>query len=1047
MLPAVGIDLGTTKSLIGIWRDGRCRLIPDNAGHQSIPSMVMVTADGRILAGRLAQKHPDRYKSKNITISSVKRLMGRKGETGWGWWKTYPQEVSAFILTELKSQAERYLGEDIKRAVIAIPSHFDEAQRRATKEAAEIAGLEVTRLLNEATAAVLDYGFHRQGEEMTLVFDFGGGTLDISVVERGEGTYQVKSIEGDTKLGGDDFDQVILDYILDKVHQQYGSAIEWDPIQKAILREAAEKAKVELSSTLATSIYIPGFLRIGQGFHDLNILLERPTFEQLSKSLVDRAITLLKKALDSANVKVSNLGSLLLLGGTSRIPFIREAVRKKLGVEPITGVDVETCVAQGAIIQAAILEGMLRDVLILDCVPSSYGVGLKDDTFLPLIKKNSTVPTANSQKFTTTMDNQTTIPITIYQGESQKASENSFLGTIELRDIPPAAVGIPQIQVTFDVDANMIVRAKALDLGTGKGQTIAVKSPYGLNSVQVKVMQQRLKSWLSERQITEIKSEIGSLIPVIEKILAERATALSWDEVLTLREHCTSLSKTVTKKISYVELTSMLLAIRSIVDKAQQKIAQYERVVQDINNLATKVESLAPLVRPEAEKPFILLSQGADLLKDYLQRNSSYDELQKILSAVRNTYEETKTAIIQIEIKNLRTSEKIAEWVGEAERGLSNSSLVRQSLLKLKSINSVELVVKLLGVEDVDYRTSIQRKVFEGIKGDSCSGAYFFLIVLSFIDPHVVSDIDRVPLNENNSAILAFSICNSLDINRSDDVRRTAAQAVANYLPDIKYVPFIVDRISSEPDTTVKKYLLDYVNKQPPGVFEKFYMDASTETRARIIANKDLLVKLAEEPDPETRIFALESLANFPPEEAVPAFIYFARSQDPNVRAKALEQILKSKSSDIQISDLFAQALSDPVLKIRLLAIGFMEQEKGPSCLSRILTLLQSEKDEIVRERAVAALCNLGAPGVIAHLLRLLISEGQNIRAIVLSSLEKDKEAMDEDTRRLFDLTKRIALGEHSISLKDSVFFWRFSRKHPEMKDLVQTLKERRAGR
>ncbi|GAI60315.1 unnamed protein product, partial [marine sediment metagenome] len=397
-------------------------------------------------------------------------------------------------------------------------------------------------------------------------------------------------------------DQVILDYILEKIHQQYGSAIEWDPIQRAILREAAEKAKVELSSTLATSIYIPGFLRIGRSFHDLNILLERSTFEQLSKSLVDRAITLLKKALDSANVKASNLGPLLLLGGTSRIPFIREAVRKELGLGRITGVDIETCVAKGAVIQAAILEGMLHEVLLLDCIPSSYGVGLKDDVFSPLIKKNSTVPASKSQKFTTTTDNETTIPITIYQGERPKASDNSFLGTVEVRDIPPAPAGVPQIQVTFDVDANMIVRVKTLDLGTGKEQTIAVKSPYGLNSTQVKVMQQRLKSWLSERQIPEIKSEIGSLISVIEKILAGSATALGWDEVLTLRDQCASLSETVMRKISYEELTTMLLNTRSIVDKAEQKIAQYERVVQDVNNLATKVESLAPLVRPEAEK-------------------------------------------------------------------------------------------------------------------------------------------------------------------------------------------------------------------------------------------------------------------------------------------------------------------------------------------------------------------------------------------------------------------------------------------------------------
>jgi len=634
--------------------------------------------------------------------------------------------------------------------------------------------------------------------------------------------------------------------------------------------------------------------------------------------------------------------------------------------------------------------------------------------------------------------------MTIYQGESQKASENSYLGTIELRNIPPAAAGVPQIQVTFDVDTNMIVRAKALDLGTGKEQAITVKSPYGLNSVQVKVMHQRLKSWFSERQISEIKPEIALLISVIEKILAERAIALSWDEVLTLREHCASLSETITKKISHGELISMLHATRSIVEKAQQKIAQYERVVQDINNLTAKVESLAPLM--EAEKPFILLSQGADLLKDYLQRDSSYDELQKILPAVRNVYEEAKAAFIQREIENLRTSEKIAQWVCEAEKVFSDSSLVSQSLLKLKSINSVELVVKLLEAEDIDYRTSIQRKVFKGIRGDSYSEACFFLIVLGFTDPHLVSDIDRVPLNQDNSAILAFSIFNSLD-NRSDDVRRTAAKAVANYLPDIKYVAPIVDRIGNEPDITVKKCLLDYVNKQSPGVFERFFMDAAPETRAKIIANIGLLQKLAGESALETRLFALESLANFPPEEVIPAFIYFAGSQEPDIRAKALEQIIKSKSNDTQISDLFTQALLDPISKIRLLAIEFLEREKGPTYLSCMLNLLQSEQDEIVIEQALIALHNLRDPEVIPHLLRLLIGKSQNTRAIVLSYLESSKGMMDKDIRRLFDLTRGISRGEHAIGFKDSVFLSRFSRKHPEMKDFVQTLKELRAAR
>ena len=1011
MVPAVGIDLGTTKSAIGVWRDGVCRIIPDSFGHQSIPSLVLVAADERILAGRQAQKHPDRYRGKNVTISSVKRLMGRKGETGWGWWKAYPQEVSAFILAELKSQAERYLGEEIKRVVIAIPSHFDEAQRRATKEAAEIAGLEVVRLLNEATAAVLTYGFSRHGDESTLVFDFGGGTLDISVVEFGEGTYQVKSIEGETRLGGDDFDQVILNHIMGRVNEEYCSTIELDPIQTAILKEAAERAKVELSSTLATTIYIPGFLRSKHDFRDLDISLERSTFERISKHLVDRAVMLISKALNSAGVKVSDLDSVLLLGGTSRIPIVREAVRKQLGREPITGVDIETCVAQGAVIQAAVLQGLLGEVLLLDCIPSSYGIGLKGDVFSPLIPKNHTIPTSASQMFTTTTDNQSSIQITVYQGESKKASENSFLGTIELADIQSAPVGSPQIEVTFDVDTDMIVRVKARDVGTRRERTVEVKSPYGLNGPQIKVMHQRLKSWLSERRIPDLKSDIGLLISDIEKVLAGRAAALSWGEIVMLRQHSASVSETLTRRSSFGELTSILRATSSILEQTRRKIARYEGVIKDIDALSAKVRNLGPLM--EGEEALTLLTRGIDLLKDCLERDSSFEELQKTFSTVHGAYEETKATLVKREIQNLRRSKEMAEWANEAERSLSDFSSVQKTHLMFASIGSVHTIVGLLQSEDTDCRASIQRKVAEWLRGDSYSEACFLLTISSLIDHRYISDIDGVPFDEGNSAILAFSIFNSLGRDKPDEIRSVAARAAASYLRDFKYIGPMVCRISDEPDGTTRRHLLAGVAEQSPGVLGKFFASADTETRAKLAADRDLLVKLAQEASDETRIFALQSLVKFPP------------------------------SGDAEISALFSQALLDPVSKIRMLALEFLEREKGPSCLDRILSLLQSEKDEIVAERAIVTLCELGRPGSVPHLLRLLIERSGSIRTILLHALEKDKESMDGDMRRLFDLTKRIALEKRTAGFRDSVFLSRFSKRHPEMKDLVRVLKER----
>ena len=527
--PIVGIDLGTTKSVVAVWKDGKPYVIPDRNGLQSIPSLVLVTENEKMFVGRMAQRHPDRYRSKNVTISSIKRLIGKRGETGWGWWKTYPQEVSALILAELKSQAEIYLGEKIDRAVIAIPSHFDESQRRATKEAAEIAGLEAIRLLNEATAAILAFDFQRPGERITLVFDFGGGTLDISIADCGGGAYLIKCIEGDSRLGGDDFDQVIYDYALDKIHQEYGSSIELDTIQKMVLREASEAAKISLSSSTNTSIYIPGFLHIGQSHRNLEIPINRLIFEQLSKSLMDRAMVLLKKALNSAGLKSNHIDSLLLLGGSSRIPFVRERIRKELGAEPSIGVDVETGVAQGAALWAAVMDGRLKELLLLDVIPSSYGIGLKGDIFSPIIPKNTVIPTSKSQKFTTTENNQTTIALSIYQGESEKTSENTFLSTIELRDILPAPAGLPQIEIRFDIDLNMIVNVLAMDVKTGKEQRITVKSPYGLNTAQIKLMQGRIKSWFSDRLISEYKSDIISLMASIKIALSRAEDALSLD--------------------------------------------------------------------------------------------------------------------------------------------------------------------------------------------------------------------------------------------------------------------------------------------------------------------------------------------------------------------------------------------------------------------------------------------------------------------------------------------------------------------------------------
>jgi molecular chaperone DnaK len=390
------------------------------------------------------------------------------------------------------------VGRKIIDAVIAIPSHFDESQRRATREASFIAGFNVLRFLNEATAAILAYGNlpqNQHGEKNILVFDWGGGTLDVSIATIGEGVYEVKCIEGDSRLGGDDFDKVIEDFILDTIRKKYGNTLELNQEQRMLLKEAAEKAKKDLSAKQISNIFYPGFLRIGSNFHDLNITIDRPTFESLSKDLFNKAFSLLSKALNSINMDFSNLDALLLLGGSSRIPYIKNKIKREFKIEPFTGVNPETCVAEGAIIQAGVFIGEIKDVLLLDALPSSYGIALESGKFFPILPKNITTPHKFSKIFTTTADNQKSILINIYQGESQKTSENVFLGTLELTGILPAKAGTPQIEITFAVDCNTIVEVSAKDIATGKEKKVTIKSPYGLNEKQIGLMALKLDQW------------------------------------------------------------------------------------------------------------------------------------------------------------------------------------------------------------------------------------------------------------------------------------------------------------------------------------------------------------------------------------------------------------------------------------------------------------------------------------------------------------------------------------------------------------------------
>jgi len=504
----IGIDFGTTKTVVAVMENGRPTVIPDRNGHLTMPSLVLVTPEQELFVGWEAQNHPQRYQSQNITINSIKRILGKDGERTWGWWKTQPIEVGALILGRIKILAEEYLGEPVSDALIATPAHFDINQRWAIKQAAKIADINVLRLVNEATAAAITHRTVNSNHEANiLAFDFGGGTLDISVLNIGERVCEVVATAGDGRLGGDDFDQVICDYLFKSAQKQFGESLQFDQIQSTVIREAACQAKIDLTAAESTHIRLPGFLRSTSGtYQNLDVALDRRVFNDLSEQLLTRTEKLLRKALSEAQ-KRGPINAALLIGGSSRIPAVREIVRKVVGREPQGGVDPDTGVAQGAAILGGILRGDVNNILLLDVFPNVLSVAGADGLLLPLIDKNTGTPTRKSKNFTTTKDNQSEISFSLYEGEGVFIKDDVLIGQVTLSGIPQAASGEPKIEVTVDIDANNIVNVTAKDLATLKNETVTIKAPFQLNSAQVTVMTKKVAQELHNIKERLVKQE------------------------------------------------------------------------------------------------------------------------------------------------------------------------------------------------------------------------------------------------------------------------------------------------------------------------------------------------------------------------------------------------------------------------------------------------------------------------------------------------------------------------------------------------------------
>lgn len=578
MSKIIGIDLGTTNSCVAVMEGGEAVVIPNSEGARTTPSVVGVSKNGDRLIGQVAKRQA--VTNYDNTVISIKRHMGSDYKAHMGGKDYTPQEISAMILQKLKSDAEAYLGEKVTEAVITVPAYFTDAQRQATKDAGQIAGLTVKRIINEPTAAALSYGIDKEDDQKVMVYDLGGGTFDVSILDIDDGVFEVLSTNGDTHLGGDDFDQAIINYLLDEFKKTEGVDLSTDKMAMQRLKEAAEKSKIELSTTTTSNINLPFITADATGPKHMDITLTKAKFDELTADLVARTLTCIRNAMNDAGLNASQIDEVLLVGGSSRIPAVQEAVKKEMGKEPNKGINPDECVAVGAARQAGVLGGEETGVLLLDVTPLSLGIETMGGVFTKLIERNTTIPTNKSQIFSTAADGQTSVEVHVLQGEREMAQYNKTLGRFNLTGIAPAPRGVPQIEVTFDIDANGIVNVSAKDLGTGNEQKITITASSNLSDEDIDRAVKEAEKYAEEdkkrKEEVEIRNNAESLVYQCEKAVKDAGDKID--------DNTKSMVETEVNKVKEALKGTDSAAIKAATDELQEKFyAVAQQMYQQAN--------------------------------------------------------------------------------------------------------------------------------------------------------------------------------------------------------------------------------------------------------------------------------------------------------------------------------------------------------------------------------------------------------------------------------------------------------------------------------